>query len=180
MLFRSQSIFRSVSMRVFRNIGWIRDDLPDSDNKLEKTFQNLLLTLNLVIARYENLVLCRSNIPHMKYMFALILWDFAPVITPQVCRITLEWLKLARKEALKLLSDNVSVYHVACGQISADKFLLHVQETMDVIYKHVTDEDLKQEKDTPQMRAKLKELSVIKLMMLELDRSHAESIILCA
>lgn len=175
-----QSVFRSVSMRVFRNIGWIRDDLPDSDHKLEKTFQNLLLTLNLVIARYENLVLCRSNIPHMKYMFALIVWDFAPVITPQICRITLEWLKLARKEASKLLSDNVSVYHVACGQISADKFLLHVQETMDVIYKHVTDEDLKQEKDTPQMRVKLRELSAIKLMMLELDRSHAESIILCA
>ncbi len=174
------AVFRSVGTRVFRNIGWIRDDLPDSDNKLEKTFQNLLLTLNLVIARYENLVLCRSNIPHMKYMFALILWDFAPVITPQICRITLEWLKLARKEASKLLLDNVSVYHVACGHISADKFLQHVQETMDMIYKHVTDEDLKQEKDTPQMRAKLKDLSAIKLMLLELDRNQADPIILCA
>jgi hypothetical protein len=175
-----RTVFKIVSTRIFRNIGWLRDEAPTTDNKLEKTFQNLLLTLNLVIARYENLVLCRSNIPFMKYMFALILWDFAPVITPQICRLTLEWLRIARKETEKLVLDNISVYHVATGNIAADKFLLHIQDTVDVICKHVTDEDLKQEKDCPLLKTKFKELSNIKLMLLELDRSHTEPIILCA
>jgi len=170
----TRDIFRDVGTRVFRGIGWLRDELPATDNKSEKTFRNLLRTLNLVIARYENLVLCRSNIPHMKYMFALILWDFAPVITPQICRMTLEWLKIARKETEKLISDNISVYHVAQGSISADKFLTHIQDTMDVIYQSVTDDELKQEKDSPQIQAKLNELSHIKFMLLELDRTHAE------
>lgn len=174
------AVFRNVSTRIFRNIGWLRSDVPDADNKMEKIFQNTLLTINLFIGRYENLVLCRSNLPFMKYMFALLIWDFAPVITLQICRITLEWLKLALKEAETLPANNISVYHVACGQISAEKFIRHVQETMDVIHKHVSDEDLQQEKDTPQMNAKLKELSDIKLMLLELDRTRTEPLILCA
>ena len=175
-----REVFKSVSTRVFRNIGWIRDDLASSDHKLEKTFQNLFLTINLVIARYDNLVLCRSNIPHMKYMFALILWDFAPVISPQIYRITLEWLNLARREAEKLRKDNVSVYHVACGKISAGKFVEHVNNTIDVISRYVTETDLKEGKDPTQSRAGFAQLSGIKLMLLELDRTQTEPIILCA
>ena len=173
-------IFHHVITRVFRNIGWLRDDLPAGQQKLEKTFQNMLLTLNLVIARYENLVLCRSNIPHMKYMFALILWDSAPVLTPQICLLTLEWLKIARRETEKLLKDNISVYHVVTGTISAEKFLTHISDTMDFICKHVSEEDLKQGKETPQMRTGLKELSKTKLMLLEIDRSQGETLVLCA
>jgi len=176
----ARDVFKDVSTRVFRNIGWIRTDAASADHKLDKTFQNLFLTINLVIARYDNLVLCRSNIPHMKYMFALILWDFAPAISPQTCQLTLEWLKLSRREAEKLIKDNVSVYHVACGKISAEKFIEHVQNTIDVILKHVTEDELKQEKDLPQLRAKFAELSNIKLMLLELDRTQTEQIILCA
>ena len=176
----SLSVFKTISARVFRNIGWLRDDAATADGKLEKVFQNLLLTLNLVIARYENLVLCRSNIPFMKYMFALILWDFAPAITPQICRMTKEWLKIAQAQTEKLLADNVAVYHVAYGNISAEKFLLHIQETLDVINKHVSDDELKQEKDPSLMQDKFRELSRIKLMLLELDRSHKEQMILCA
>ncbi len=176
----TEAIFRNVSTRVFRSIGWIRDDLAPSDKGLEKTFQNLLLTINLFIARYENLVLCRSNIPHMKYMFALILWDFAPAVSRQVCRITLEWLNMARNEAEKLIKDNVKVYHVACGKISPEKFIEHIQNSIDVITKHVSEDDLKQDKDSPQLNARLKELSGIKLMLLELDRAKVDQAILCA
>jgi hypothetical protein len=163
-------------MRVFRNIGWLRDEPQMADHPPEEAFQSLLLTLNLLIAHYENLVLCRSNIPFMKYMFALIMWDFAPGITPQICRLALDWLKKARKDAEKLIADNISVYHVACGNISADKFLLHLQDTIDMIYRRVTDDDLKQGNHSPLLQKKLKELSGIKLMLLELDRTHHTSI----
>ncbi|HQL00841.1 MAG TPA: hypothetical protein PK090_08710 [Smithellaceae bacterium] len=174
------SIFRENAIRVFRNIGWLRDDPdPDSDG-LEKTFQNLLLTLNLVIARYENLVLCRSNIPHMKYMFAMILWDFAPVVTPQICLRTLEWLKIARTETQKLLKDNISVYHVATGNISPQAFMDHIKETMELICGRISETDLRQGKDTPELRAGLKELSQIKLLLLEIERTRNEAASLCA
>jgi hypothetical protein len=171
-----RTIFKDISMRVFRNIGWLRDEPQMADHPPEEAFQSLLLTLNLLIAHYENLVLCRSNIPFMKYMFALIMWDFAPGITPQICRLALDWLKKARKDAEKLIADNISVYHVACGNISADKFLLHLQDTIDMIYRRVTDDDLKQGNHSPLLQKKLKELSGIKLMLLELDRTHHTSI----
>jgi hypothetical protein len=48
---------------------------------------------------------------------------------------------------------------------------------MGVIYRHVTFDDLKQEEDSPRIRAKLKALSNIKLLLLELDRSHTTPVI---
>jgi hypothetical protein len=128
----------------------------------------------MVIARYENLILCRSNIPFIKYTVALSLWDFTPTITPQICRMTLEWLKQAAIETEKLIADNISVYHVAYGNISADKFLLLIRDTIDVIYQHVTDDDLQQEHDSPLVRGKMKKLSDLKLMLLDLEHSCTE------
>ena len=167
-----RGVFQNVSQCIFTTIGWLRDNIPAADNKPGKSDQLLLLIVNLVIARYENLVLCRSNIPFMKFMFALILWDFAPSLTPHLCRIVLDWLRKARAETEKLIPDHIAVYHMVAGSISADKFVLHIQETIDVICRHVTEEDLRQRKDSPLFRAKLKKLSAIKLMLLELDRQE--------
>lgn len=167
-------IYKNISMRIFRSIGWLRDEHLATDNKIEDTFQNLLITINMVIARYENLILCRSNIPFIKYTVALSLWDFTPTITPQICRMTLEWLKQAAIETEKLIADNISVYHVAYGNISADKFLLLIRDTIDVIYQHVTDDDLQQEHDSPLVRGKMKKLSDLKLMLLDLEHSCTE------
>lgn len=167
-------IYKNISMRIFRSIGWLRNEHLATDNKIEDTFQNLLITINMVIARYENLILCRSNIPFIKYTVALSLWDFTPTITPQICRMTLEWLKQAAIETEKLIADNISVYHVAYGNISADKFLLLIRDTIDVIYQHVTDDDLQQEHDSPLVRRKMKKLSDLKLMLLDLEHSCTE------
>ncbi|MEE9910190.1 MAG: hypothetical protein K4571_00570 [Deltaproteobacteria bacterium] len=166
-----RGVFLDVSQCIFRSIGWLNADEPATGNPSANSGRNLLLILDLLIARYENLVLCRSNIPFMKYMFALILWDFAPSITPRLCRIVLGWLKKAHYETEKLIDDNIAVYHVVNGVISADKFLLHIQEAIDVIGRHFTEDDLRQGKDSPLLQAKLKKLSGIKLMLLELERS---------
>jgi len=168
-----RGIFQNVSQCVFKTIGWLRDDVQTTGNKTEKSDKLLLLIVNLVIARYENLVLCRSNIPFMKFMFALILWDFAPSITPQLCMIVLDWLRKARVETEKLIPDNIAVYHMIRGNIPADEFMLHIQDTIDMIYRHISADDLRQRKDSPVLRAKLGKLSTIKLMLLELERPDA-------
>jgi hypothetical protein len=168
-----RGIFQNVSQCIFKTIGWLRDDVQTTGNKPVKNDKLLLLIVNLVIARYENLVLCRSNIPFMKFMFALILWDFAPSITPQLCMIVLDWLKKSRVETEKLIPDNIAVYHMIRGNIRADEFILHIQDTIDIIHRHVTEDDLRQRKDSPVLRAKLRKLSNIKLMLLELDRPDA-------
>jgi hypothetical protein len=168
-------IFKSISMRIFRSIGWLRDEPIATDNKIEDTFQNLLITINMVIARYENLVLCRSNIPFIKYTVALALWDFTPAITPQICRMTLEWLRQAGNETENLIADNISVYHVAYGNISAEKFLHHIRDTIGAIYQYVTDDDLQQEHDSPLVQKKMKKLSDLKLMLLDLEHSCTET-----
>ncbi|MDD4357304.1 MAG: hypothetical protein PHN98_08645 [Smithellaceae bacterium] len=164
-------IYKNISMRIFRSIGWLRNEDFATDNNIEDTFQNLLITINMVVARYENLVLCRSNIPFIKYTVALSLWDFTPAITPQICRMTLEWLKQAAGETEKLIADNLSVYHVAYGNISAKNFLLRVRHTINVICQYVADDDLQQEHNSPLIRKKLKKLSDLKLMLLDLEHS---------
>lgn len=175
-----REVFKTVGLRVFRMIGWVQDDLPSSEHRLEKTYQDLLSTINLVIARYDNLVLCRSYIPHLRFMLALIIWDFAPVMTAQVCRITLEWLKLARQEAEKLVKDNVAVYHMVCGKISAERFIEHVNDTIGVILRYIREEDLQEGKDQGQDCSHFAHLSGVKLMLLELDRTQTQPVILCA
>jgi hypothetical protein len=164
-------IFKNISIRVFRSIGWLRDEPLAAGNKIEDTFQNLLITINMVIARYENLVLCRSNIPFIKYTVALTLWDFTPAITPQICRMTLEWLKQACNETEKLIADNISVYHIAYGNISAEKFLLRIRNIIGVIYQYITDDELQQEQDSPLVQKKMNKLSDLKLMLLDLEHS---------
>lgn len=167
-------VFRDISTRIFYNIGWLSNQWPADEDKRGKAFQNLFFTINLFIARYENLVLCRSNIPHMKYMFAMILWDFAPGISLELCRITLGWLKAAQKEAQKLRPDNVYIYHVACGSISVERFLSHIQDAINIIRQHISDTDLEMENDSPLIQAKLKKLTTVKLFLRELDRLCAE------
>ncbi len=51
-----------------------------------------------------------------------------------------------------------------------DKFIEHVQETIDLIKNSVTDKDFKVENNLRLDPAKAKELSKIKLMLLELER----------
>jgi hypothetical protein len=126
-------IFNRVSERVFRNIGWLADSTARSSGTRNKNFQDLLATITLFIARYENLVMCRGNIPHMYYMFALILWDFAPVRTPQLCRAILAWLGCAQNAAEKLIADNLAVYSVVCGNIGVEAFLSNVQNAADQV-----------------------------------------------
>ncbi|MDD4242519.1 MAG: hypothetical protein PHG54_13915 [Smithellaceae bacterium] len=126
-------IFNRVSNRVFRNIGWLADSSARSGGTQNKSLQDLLATITLFIARYENLVMCRSNIPHMYYMFALILWDFAPARTPQLCRGILSWLGCAQNAAEKLTADNLSVYSVVCGNIGVEAFLANVQNAADQV-----------------------------------------------
>lgn len=166
-------IFRNVSQCIFKAIGWLQDDVQTPGKKTEKSDRLLLRIVNLVIGRYENLVLCRSNIPFMNFMFALILWDFAPSITPQLCLIVLDWLKKSRIETEKLIPENIAVYHITRGNIRADEFILHIQDTIDIIYHHISEDDLRQRKDSPVLRTKLRKLSNIKLMLLELDRPDA-------
>ena len=162
-------IFKSVSSQIFRNIGWLREDIPDQENKVKQ----LSRTLSLLIARYENLVLCRSNSPYIKYQFGMLTWDFAPQINLQIFRMTMEWLRIAIKEAEPLIADNISVYDLVCGQISAGQFMDHVRATMDVLCQHVKEEDFHQETHNPQMIKKLKELSSIKLMFRALNRMQS-------
>ncbi len=85
--------------------------------------------------------------------------------------MTLEWLKQACNETEKLIADNISVYHIAYGNISAEKFLLRIRNIIGVIYQYITDDELQQEQDSPLVQKKMNKLSDLKLMLLDLEHS---------
>jgi hypothetical protein len=166
----NKNVFRQAGIRIFRNMGWMQNDLP-SDREISKAdFENVLHNAMLIFSRYENSMLGRSYIPYMQYLFGFILWDFAPHLTLSVCKAVLSLLESARLKAENLLQDNVCVYQVLACYIPADQFIGHVEQMTGLIRKFVTDDDLKKGEDFPMNRVKVQKMSKIKLMLLEVDR----------
>jgi hypothetical protein len=75
-----------------------------------------------------------------------------------------------RIETEKLSNDNIFVYQMSINFISANKFISLIQEAIDVINNHVTADELKKDDNSLIDQDKLKEMSKIKLILLELDR----------
>ncbi|MGV8057310.1 MAG: hypothetical protein AB2L12_04630 [Smithellaceae bacterium] len=72
-------------------------------------------------------------------------------------------------ETEKLIADNLSVYRISVNYIAPDVFLMRLRETIHFIKKLITEDDLKNGYNSPLEPQKEKELSQIKLMLLELD-----------
>jgi hypothetical protein len=162
-------IFRNVGAKNFRTIGFLRGDLTSDDKNSDEDLACLIDTLRLILARYENTLLSRSYIPYMKYLFAVLFWDFLPKLNVEICNIVLQLLNEACREAEKLAYDNLSVYQLSVNYISPDKFIRSLQDTIAIIKKLAPEEELKKGNKTKLDEDKFKEMSRIKLILLELD-----------
>ena len=166
----NNNVFKKIGNGIFIEIGYLRNEFSPDREISESAFQNFINTLVFVIPRYENSLLSRSYIPYSKYLFCQLMWDFAPRLTMGICNQILSWLNEASIETKKLIGDNISVYKASINYISADKFLIQIQETIDIIKKFVTDDELKKGDNSPIDQNRLKEMSKTKLILWELDR----------
>lgn len=75
-------------------------------------------------------------------------------------------------EAEKLADDNLSVYQLSVNYISPDNFMKRTQDTIAIIKGLAPEEELKKGNKTNLDEDKFKEMSRIKLILLELDWNH--------
>ncbi|PKN04527.1 MAG: hypothetical protein CVU74_06420, partial [Deltaproteobacteria bacterium HGW-Deltaproteobacteria-9] len=165
----SNDVFKKTGIRLFTEVGWLNNEDFSDGNISESAFNNLLVILASINARHDNSMLSRSYIPYVKYLFALLLWDFTPRFTLGICNMVLLLLNEALSETEKLIADNLSVYKISVNYVAPEIFILRLQETIGVIKKLITDDDLKKGDNFPLDPVKLKEIARTKLMLLELD-----------
>jgi hypothetical protein len=163
-------VFRKVGIRFFIEIGWLRNDVSTEGNINESDLYGCLLALRNIVARLEISMLARSYIPYVKYGICTLFWDFAPYLTVGICKLILSILHEARLETENLSNDNIFVYQMSINFISVDKFISLIQEAIDAINHYLTADELKKDDNSLMDHDKLKEMSKIKLILLELDR----------
>jgi|GEM_PF-1172142 hypothetical protein len=163
------NVFRQTGLRLHRVLGWVPENESTEGKHDDATFQNLFGTAGMMFSRFENVMLGRSYIPYMKYQFALILWDFSPQLTPAVCRLILALLERARKDAEKLIYENICVYRTLAGYTPPGQFIEQVDQTTALIRRYVREEDLQTSGIFPDTDS-FRKMSKTKLMLLEINR----------
>jgi hypothetical protein len=163
--------FKKAAMRIFVEMGWVKNELPYNIIISESSFNSLLTTFAAINTRHDNSMVSRCYIPYVKYLFAAFLWDLSPYLNLGIYNTVLGLLNEAITETENLLVPyNLCVYKICQNYVEADKFIEHIQETIDLIKKSATDKDFKTENNFRLNPDKAKELAKIKLMLLELDR----------
>lgn len=168
-LLDSENVFGQTGMRLFKNMGWIRNDMPPDAIPTQENINHILEFTMLTFSRYENAMLGRSYIPYMHYLFALMLWDFTPQFSPLICRSVINLLERARTKAEILRKDNICVYQVLASYIPADQFINRLERLISLIKTYITDKDLGQGDNFVLSPAKVQKISRVKLMLFEAD-----------
>jgi hypothetical protein len=171
-LIDKHDVFRKVGIRFFYALGWLRNEVTAPGDRNELTFLILLIKLKDTIARYENSMLTKGYVPYIKYLFCIVLWDFAPYLTIGICKYILGALNEAIIKTEKLITENIFVYQASINFISTDKFISLIQAALDMINNYFTADDLKKDDGSLIDQDKFKELSKIKLILLEFDRCY--------
>ncbi len=130
-------------------LGWIgTQDVELSRKQMDAVVKRLLTTVHTYT--YSRSVLLRNYIPFIKYFFAAVIWDFAPVMTVRLARTILNWLEEAIAEGHALEPFRIGVYAVvgSLSQIqSVRQFVACTEKTIRAI-QGVLGEDFRKEEDT--------------------------------
>ena len=165
-----KNIFRQAGIRTLTTLGLMPVGFSQSSDEPVSDIDIGLKAALFIFSKNQNFMHGRSYIPYTQYMLAMILWDFAPKLTLSVGRIVRHLLEQARHNTIKLLKDNLCVYHVFSGFIPSDRYIRHVEQMIDLIKTFISDDDLTRGDDYPIHPAKAQKMSQIKLMLIEMDR----------
>jgi len=159
------NVLRKAGMKFFQSIGWISIGSPTADIMLNRV-------LGGAINVYATSVLSRGYTPNILYSFCCLIWDFVPLLTPKWCHTILAWLEQARILSEELIRQNIGIYSIASSFASLQapqKFLQGIEMTRKKIQQLLTEEELRENDDTPISPEKMAEISKVKLMYLHID-----------
>jgi hypothetical protein len=141
------NIYRRVCLEFFNLMGWMgTTEIDASREQVDAMVRRLLATVHTYT--YSRSVLLRNYIPFIKYFFAAIIWDFAPVMTVRLARTILNWLEEAIAEAQALDHHRIGVYAVvgSLSQIqSAKQFVACTEKTIRTIQEIIGAEWMKED-----------------------------------
>ena len=165
-----KNIFRQAGIRTLRTLGLLPNHtFPNPDE--HKTEDDISMqAASFIFSKNQNVILGRSYVPYAQYTYAIALWDFAPRLTAPVCRLVRYLLDQARLNAEKLLQDNICVYHVFSGFMFADRYIQHIDHSIDIVKTFIPDDDLASGDNFPISQVKEQKMARTKLMLVEVDR----------
>jgi len=120
-------IFEETGKDIFEYIGWF-----DSHND-DYIYKKICTAINI----YENSMLQRSYIPNIKFAFAILVFDFSPILTVRIVRSVLKWLEQARIFAAKLTQYKIGAVTRSSYIQSPEHFIKTVDKTTELLKKKV-------------------------------------------
>ena len=87
-------------------------------------------------AHYYDSVLLRTRQPNIKYSYAVLIWDFSPIITVATTKKVLKLLKEALEMAKRLEEDMIcigSITRIKAEIMTIDTFVKDIQECINEI-----------------------------------------------
>jgi len=123
----NNNIYHEVGTDIFEYIGWIDSDDDDFINK----------KMNTAINIYENSLLQRSYIPNIKLSFAILLFDYSPVMTVGLVRSVLKWLDQAKIDAEKLKQFKIGAVTRSSYIQSPQNFIKSIDKTSESLKRKV-------------------------------------------
>jgi len=131
MIIDKNELFIQTRNELFSLIGWLRFDLPE---KQRYFFFNKIL--EKVVNVHSNSTLLQGFIPNALFCYAVLLWDFSPLITVDLARKVLNWLYEAKEVSKKLEKDNLCIYSITkfnAQILNAELFIEHTECAINAI-----------------------------------------------
>jgi len=154
-----KDIYAQNASKYYTFSGWI-DELFDFDFFIERAKSSIEI--------YETSVLLKSYIPNMKYAFAIMQFDFNPLLTTGDVKQVLDWLYKAKTSANDLIKHKLGIYSIlnCFAQIQIPEEFIDYINKIIVLIKDLLKDDLTKKDDNPIDKNKLKG---IKLILLHID-----------
>jgi len=129
----NNDIFTKTSEELFQLHGWLRHDLSEQKRTI---FLNRIVKKSINIHSNGNFL--QSFIPNTLFCYAVLLYDFSPVITDEIFNMTENWLSEAKLKCQNLIEDNICLYSITRfnGEIlKPEIFIEHLNKIINLIHE---------------------------------------------
>jgi len=141
----NKNICQETCLEIFNVLGWIPELSSENVNKQIQDATTILLT---TLDSHLNAV--DFQLTHINRLgcFAIILWDFIPILTVKLAKKVLQFLGKAETNAQKMLTENIGIFSILQGSVeSPEHFIKQVCHITHKI-KSLIKDDLLQDDDS--------------------------------
>ena len=159
-LFDINNVCKKAMQEMFFAMGWLTS-LFNIEDQLDSLFNRLLHSAKI----YDNSELLRSQQPSTKIVYAILFWDFFPIITIKIAKKVIQWLHEACVLSQKLVKyklGTTSLARFSAETMSSNLFTYYVNKAIKEIEKRVGSiEELKKRDEDESLEDKIGGLKII-------------------